>query len=600
MSRRVFKLTANPLMATLRDSFNRRNSMLGTFRKHQSWLMYGIIALTIFSFVYYFNPASKYKQSSGGGESTFSAGSIFGEPITRDQLLVARRQAMIFYRLNANEWPASDTDPRVEAIANRFLLIAAELKNNHITVTPEAAARFTKKIFGVKPEEPLTQDMLNQGLGKLFTGVTGEVTPGDFISFVHLAAGQEYLTAIFGLTGQLITPREAEGFYRRENEPMLVEMASFPASQFESMVTPSASDVADFYNKREAQYRVPEQLEINYVAFPVTNYMAAAEKELITEVGTNLDQKIDEIYAQQDPAAFKDETGTNQLSPAAAKAKIKTQLKSRAAIGEARKDAITFANKLLDNHDDQHPFSPDDLAKVANTSSMTVQSAGPFDERSGPKDFDLGSKEIHLLFAMTADDPEDKDRSRLYISSPIITEKAVYIVGLKNRIPSHITPLDQIRSQVTDDYRRAKALELARDAGKKFEEASKAASSKSQSFAQLCEAQGVKALSLPAFSMMTPSVPEIKDRAEFQQAQTVAFNIPTGRISPFVPTADGGMVIYVKQRLPVDTSKMQEQLPMYLARLREQRQVAAFQQWLERENQMHANLPRPDKTPAAG
>jgi hypothetical protein len=358
--------------------------------------------------------------------------------------------------------------------------------------------------------------------------------------------------------------------------------------------------VADFYDKRQAQYRLPEQLELNYVAFPVTNFLAAGQKSLLAEIGTNFDQKIDEIYSEQDPSSFKDETGTNQLSPDAAKAKLKEQLRLRAAVQEARKAAVAFANQLLDGHDEQHPFTPEDITKVAKDSHLSVQSTEAFDERSGPKDLGLDPKETRLLFAMSNDDPEDKDRSRLYISSPIVTDKAVYIVGLKKRIASHIIPFDDIRNQVTDDYRHAKGLEMARDAGKKFEQAAKASSTPGETFAQICEAQGVKAVSLPAFSMTTPSIPEIKDRADFQQVQTVAYNIPTGKFSPFVPTADGGLVVYVKQRMPVDLSKMQEQLPFYLTRLREQRQVAAFQQWLNREYQLHANFPAPDKTPSAG
>jgi hypothetical protein len=574
--------------------------MIGTFRKHQTWLWYVVIGATIFSFVAYFNPASRYKQGgSSFNEPTFNGGSIFGEPITRDQLARARRMAMIYYRLNTGEWPPADAETRINEIAYNLLLIDAELKHNNILVTPEAAARFTKQIAGVKPEDTLSQEMLNQMLGKIFSGVTGDVTPDDFIHFVNLTAGQQYLTAIYGMTGQLITPQEAESFYQRENEPMVVQLVSFPVAKYEAMVMPKPSDIDDFYTKRQAQYRVPEQLEINYVAFPVTNFMAAGEKALITEIGTNVDQKIDEIYVQQDPNAFKDETGTNVLSPAAAKARIKNQIESRAAIVEARKAAVTFANQLLEGHDEQHPFSADDLAKVAKATGMSVQSTAPFDEKTGPKGLDLDAKQTRLLFAMTDSDPEDKDRSRLFITSPIVTEKAVYIVGLKNRIASHILPLDQIRAQVTSDYKRSKALELARDAGQKFEEAAKAAGAKSDTFAQLCEAQGVKAETISPFSMMTPSIPEIKERADFQQLQAISYNIPTGRFSPFVPTADGGVVVYVKQRLPVDTSKMQEQLPMYLGRLRQQRQAAAFADWLNREARLHAVFPNLQNPAAA-
>jgi hypothetical protein len=52
--------------------------------------------------------------------------------------------------------------------------------------------------------------------------------------------------------------------------------------------------------------------------------------------------------------------------------------------------------------------------------------------------------------------------------------------------------------------------------------------------------------------------------------------------------------------LPVDEAKMREQLPAMMDRLREQRGVEAFTQWLNREGQLHAVFPRPDKTVGAG
>jgi hypothetical protein len=37
---------------------------------------------------------------------------------------------------------------------------------------------------------------------------------------------------------------------------------------------------------------------------------------------------------------------------------------------------------------------------------------------------------------------------------------------------------------------------------------------------------------------------------------------------------------------------MKQELPNYLARLREQRQAAAFEEWLSREAQQHLSVPR--------
>jgi hypothetical protein len=90
------------------------------------------------------------------------------------------------------------------------------------------------------------------------------------------------------------------------------------------------------------------------------------------------------------------------------------------------------------------------------------------------------------------------------------------------------------------------------------------------------------------------------NRTEFTHLQETAFNLLTYQSSKFVPDETGGYVVYVKQRLPVDEAKMKEELPAYLTKMREQRQIAAFEQWFSREMQLHLVLPATDKNQPEG
>ena len=45
---------------------------------------------------------------------------------------------------------------------------------------------------------------------------------------------------------------------------------------------------------------------------------------------------------------------------------------------------------------------------------------------------------------------------------------------------------------------------------------------------------------------------------------------------------------------------MQDELPAYLAKMREQRQIAAFEQWFGREMQLHLVLPASEKNQPEG
>ena len=81
----------------------------------------------------------------------------------------------------------------------------------------------------------------------------------------------------------------------------------------------------------------------------------------------------------------------------------------------------------------------------------------------------------------------------------------------------------------------------------------------------------------------------------------IAFATPPGRTSGFNETPDGGVVVYVDQRLPLDLAKMQVELPAYFASLRERRKQEAFYIWFQREfKNALRDVPLRQSQPAAG
>jgi len=253
---------------------------------------------------------------------------------------------------------------------------------------------------------------------------------------------------------------------------------------------------------------------------------------------------------------------------------------------EARKEANSILLALSEGHDDTHPFTPSDLEKVAKSKGLTVKTTEPFDEKNGSKDLDLPPRALHLLFSLRADAPDDPGRTMLYVSSPLVTDEAVYIAGLQKRIPSELQSLATVREQVVKDYRDSKALALAGEAGTKFADALHVGLMQGQSFDAICAAQNVKPQTLPFFALTTTNVPQGFDKMSFQQLQEATFPLPTGQSTRYIPTDDGGLVAYVKERMPVDETRMAQELPLYLARFREKRQSAAFAIWFQRQYQL--------------
>jgi hypothetical protein len=174
------------------------------------------------------------------------------------------------------------------------------------------------------------------------------------------------------------------------------------------------------------------------------------------------------------------------------------------------------------------------------------------------------------------------------------------VAGLQQKFPSQLQSLAEVHDTVVHDYRELKSVELAKAAGEKFATEAQSGLTKSESFDGVCAGENIMPETIPAFSLTTPSSAVITNKTEFNQLQETAFNLLTGQASKFIPTEDGGYVIYVKQRLAVDEAKMRDELPGYLTKMREQRQVAAFEQWFSREMQLHLVPPASDRTQPEG
>jgi hypothetical protein len=181
----------------------------------------------------------------------------------------------------------------------------------------------------------------------------------------------------------------------------------------------------------------------------------------------------------------------------------------------------------------------------------------------------------------------------------LLGETNIYIAGLQKRLPSELQSLKAVREQVLKDYRQTKALELAKAAGEQFASAAQLGLTQGKSFDALCAAQNVKPETLAAFALVTTNVPPGMDKTSFQHLEEAAFPVPTEQSSRYIPTTDGGLVAYVKARLPVDEERMRQEMPYYLARMREQRQIAAFQEWLSRQIQLRL-IPPPGEQGSAG
>ena len=159
----------------------------------------------------------------------------------------------------------------------------------------------------------------------------------------------------------------------------------------------------------------------------------------------------------------------------------------------------------------------------------------------------------------------------------------VYVIALDKKIPSEIPTLDQIRAQVVKDYQYNQALNLARRAGADFYQTLTNGLAHGKTLAAICADAKLQLVEVPPFSLSTRDLPAVEDHLPLNQYKQIAFTAPPGQASPFQMTTEGGVVVYVKAKLPLDEKAMTTTLPAFANYVRQSRQNEAFNEWFRKE-----------------
>ncbi len=531
--------------------------MFGTIRKHQTWLWAVIIAVIIVSFVFFFSPYAKMNNSTREADY----GAINGVAVTEEQFSRGMREIYLRYFFNNGRFPNQEskkTGFEPERETYQWLLLLQKADKLGIHVGSSEVARVAQAMLSQFQKSGITSpDMFIERVLK-----PAGFSVADLERFVrHYLVVQELIGTV-GLSGKLVTPEEAKGLYEREHAEMATEAVFFSGSNYLAAVTVPPETISQFYSNRLAYYRLPNQVQVSYVKFGVSNYLAEAEAELMK---TNFNEMIENTFQR---------VGTNYTrlasSPEDAKAKIRAEMIKEVAMSQARRAASAFANPLFD----MDPPQPGDFQKLAKTNGLVVGLTAPFDRETGAQDLDVGLDFAQRAFTRTAADP---------YAGPIVGQSGVYVFALEKIIPSDIPPLEKIRDRVIEDYKAFQALSQARMQGVMFDSTLTNDLAQGKSFASACLAAKLKPISLPPFSLSTQDVPELEGRVSMNELKQLAFTTPVGKASAFHPTIDGGVILYVKSKVPLDQARMSAELPGFINQVRMRRENDAFNEWFRKE-----------------
>ncbi len=539
--------------------------MTGHIRKHQKLLWYFISAAVIISFVAYFNPSSRLDSGSVGGDF----GSIDGRPLRRAELLAANRLARLggYLRLGEDYNTARAKQQGFDLSQETYfnILLQARASEMGVKVGDAAIAAWIRQNLRDEQGPLAFQTFVESRLKPSREGFS----EAEFVDWVRLQVMRGHLADLVGVAGDLVTPREAAQAFQRENESLVVSLARFSSSNFLSAVNMDPVAISSFYSNRLAVYRIPERIVLSYVRFETTNFLATAETDLAAV--TDLTNRLEQIYTQRGAATFTDALGQPLTKPAAL-AQLREDMLNQRANDLANVKATEFANAVYR----AKPAAAANFINEAISRDLTVANTEPFSAGSRP----AGLEDLSTLPQEVAKLAPDRP-----FTLPMRGPRGVVVATLTQRVPSEIPTFASIQARVMDDYQRFKSQEAARAAGEAFAAAVTNGLAQGKTFAAIAAAQQVAVVELPAFTISAPTIPDLDPRVSANSVKQAVFPLKAGTASGFQPTAEGGMVAFLKERRPVDDATLKAGLNAYLEEQRQQRRSFAFQEWVNHEFQ---------------
>lgn len=494
-------------------------------RSNQRWLMIIFALVASISLIFLYSNRTQLDRSVSD-----KVGKIYGRTLTTEEVGRIERQLLTAEDLHLYE---------LRNLVNADGMDESEAPINHLVLEHEANA------MGIQPSADEVKDA--EMKLPVFQG-PGGFDPAKYASFVD----------------DKLTPR---GFSDTQLDELIRDSLQFAKLRqiVEAGVVLSSGDVRLAYEQHFSK------TDASVVRFKAADYAAAVAEPTADEIKKYYDEQKDHL---QQPERRKVQYVKFALDDGAKK-----------LTGKARMDALKpnadHALELLEQLEDQKGKA--DFAAVTAAAKVPVQETAEFEEEQT-----VGLPEasipgfVEAAFRLTAQDPN----SDVPLEAPSAQmPDSYYDLHLATVVPQRQLTLDEAKPKIVaaikDERARAALAAKAEEIRTKMADALKAG----QNFADAAKGAGQTAQEVTPFSQADP----LRSQPDASQLSEAAVELGNGELSKFVPTPDGGLLVYVRGREPVDEKLFDQQKDRVVAGMRQQKARAYFTEWL-RDRREAANV----------
>jgi peptidyl-prolyl cis-trans isomerase D len=488
--------------------------MPNLLHKYQQPILIAITLMVIATFILFWNGSMASRGVLGGGDKW---GSIYGQTISQTDIQRDVRKFQIAAGLGLSELLqslAGNAENQQQAIEN-FVL-------NSYVFDHEADA------LQVFPTDSEVQEELARVPG---FQTDGQFDPAKLTDFVQsrlpslgftdsvideLVRDQVRVRKVTSLIGSTValSPAELQNRFMEENEKMDLSVVRLSTSDLEKSINVSDDAARKAYDAHKEIYRSDEQRKVDVAHFE----LSGAQEELKGKDRTDALQKLGN-------------------------------------------DAWTFAQAVVDK--------TANFADQAKKYGVQLSTSAFF--TAAQPDPALGNKIPALAtaaFRLSTD----------YPSSDVIEgPNGYYVLHLGDTVPGRQLSFEEAKPKVIAQIQKDQAGQMmqtrANDVRNRIEAGLKAG----KSFGDAALAAGVRAETIPAFSLTEASKLDVPDMQPILQN---SIGLGDGRISEFIPTQAGGLFVYMKGREPVDKVEAAAGEAVIKTQFERQKRLEAFIEWL--------------------
>jgi peptidyl-prolyl cis-trans isomerase D len=511
--------------------------MLGLMRKHaRNWLMKVILGIIIVVFVFYFGAA-------GIDDRAQRIALIDGKPIVYADFQREYQNMLEMYR---QRFGPGLTDEMIRGmdlkgqaydnLINQAVVMkkAEELK---IRVSEEDVRSMILAYPAFQRNGAFDERLYQETLR------TNRMAPEDFERIQErmlLTLRVEDLV----LGGVSVTDREVYEIYRMQNEKIAVQYVQLSPTALAAGIKPTTADLEAYLKDQAGQFRVPEQVQVKYLAFLGEAYAPAVKVS---------EDEVADVY-QRRTAEWTKDGKTQPL--AAVRERIVRELKQIQGQYRAADEAKKAHDTIYQN---------ENFDAYAAENKLAIRTTGLFRVANPPPEF-AGIGDLGRILARL----EKNEISRV-----LQGEKGYYLIQVVERKPAYLPALKEIEAQVAARYREEEALKLA----KQEAEALLARLKKGGRLDAEALAKGLKVLETELFQP-GGEIPKLGYSPELTEA---LFLLSEKKPYPEAPYLVGGnyVVVRFKQRGKVDDAgfaAQKESIAEYLLRSKKGEAVKA---WIE-------------------